>query len=71
MTPELITAYLSLRRRFPTLSPKDALTIARDNVKAAALRAATPKRKRARVATLWAREKWEAGPGRGGRRGRE
>lgn len=71
LTPELKAAYMSIRRRLPTLQAKHALLLARDSVETAARIAATPKRKRARVATLRSQIRWEAGPGNGGRRGRE
>jgi len=65
LTQELKAAYLSLRRRMPTLPAQHALTIARENVKTAARIAATPKRNRARVGTLRSTMRYEA---KGGRR---
>lgn len=61
ITPELKTRYLNLRRRFPTLLPALAVMIAREGVKTAARIAATPKRNRARVATLRSQMRAEAG----------
>ena len=64
MTTDLIHHYKTIRRNLPTLPAWCALFLARDAVKTAARIADTPKRKRARVATLRSTMRWEAKGGR-------